>query len=134
MPLLVGGNSGPALLRMARYADGYAHGGGPPRAFAAAAGRARAAWADAGRPGTPRLWGMAYFALGPAADAGRDYLRSYYAFTGPFAERIAEACLTHRRAVTELVSGYADAGCHELILFPAVAEPDQLDRLADALG
>jgi hypothetical protein len=32
------------------------------------------------------------------------------------------------------VRGYADAGCDELLLFPAVAAADQLDRLADALG
>jgi len=130
---LVGGQSGAALARMARYGDGYVHGGGPPRAFAGAAERARAAWADAGRPGTPRLWGMAYFAFGDAAEAGRDYVRDYYAFTGAFAERIAEGVLTHARAVTELVRGYEDAGCDELLLFPAVARPDQLDRLADAL-
>jgi alkanesulfonate monooxygenase SsuD/methylene tetrahydromethanopterin reductase-like flavin-dependent oxidoreductase (luciferase family) len=131
--LLVGGQTGAALARMARYGDGYVHGGGPPRAFAGAAERARAAWADAGRPGTPRLWGMAYFALGEVAEAGRDYVRDYYAFTGPFAERIAEGLLTSARAVTELVSGYQDAGCDELLLFPAVARADQLDRLADAL-
>jgi hypothetical protein len=35
--------------------------------------------------------------------------------------------------VTELVRGYEDAGCDELLLFPAVARPEQLDRLADAL-
>ena len=49
--LLVGGASGPAFARVARYADGYAHGGGPPRAFAGAAARAEAAWRDLGRPG-----------------------------------------------------------------------------------
>jgi alkanesulfonate monooxygenase SsuD/methylene tetrahydromethanopterin reductase-like flavin-dependent oxidoreductase (luciferase family) len=38
--LLVGGMAGPAFARMARYADGYAHGGGPPRAFARAAASA----------------------------------------------------------------------------------------------
>ena len=36
----------PAFARMARYADGYAHNGGPPRAFARAAASARAAWND----------------------------------------------------------------------------------------
>jgi alkanesulfonate monooxygenase SsuD/methylene tetrahydromethanopterin reductase-like flavin-dependent oxidoreductase (luciferase family) len=61
--LLVGGASGQAFSRMARYADGYAHGGGPPRAFAGAAARAHAAWRDLGRPGRPRLWGQGYFAL-----------------------------------------------------------------------
>ncbi|HEY2958715.1 MAG TPA: LLM class flavin-dependent oxidoreductase [Actinomycetota bacterium] len=133
--LLVGGQGGTALARMARYGDGYVHGGGPPRAFAAAAERARTAWADAGRPGGPRLWGMGYFALGEAAaEQGRDHVRDYYAFTGPFAERVAEGVLTTPRAVTELVRGYDDAGCDELLLFPGVAHADQLDRLADALA
>ena len=40
--ILVGGLSGQAYARMARYADGYAHNGGPPRAFAGAASRALA--------------------------------------------------------------------------------------------
>src|SRR5436190_17173827 len=40
-PMLVGGLSGQAFARAARWADGYVHGGGPPRAFAGTAGRAR---------------------------------------------------------------------------------------------
>src|SRR2546426_3118182 len=101
--VLVGGLSGEAFARMARYADGYVHGGGPPRAFAAAAGRARAAWIDAGRPGEPQLWGQSYFALGDP-DAGEAYLRHYYAFTGAFAERIAAGLLTSAKALREHVS------------------------------
>jgi len=66
--LLVGGSSGEALARMARYGDGYMHGGGPARAFAGAAAKALAAWSDLGRPGRPILWGMGYFALGEGAD------------------------------------------------------------------
>src|SRR5215212_6860260 len=77
--LLVGGLSAPAYTRMARYGDGYAHNGGPPRAFASAATRARAAWSDLGRPGEPRLWGQAYFALGGEEAAGEAYLLDYYA-------------------------------------------------------
>jgi alkanesulfonate monooxygenase SsuD/methylene tetrahydromethanopterin reductase-like flavin-dependent oxidoreductase (luciferase family) len=86
--LLAGGASGPAFARMARYTDGYAHGGGPPRAFAAAALKARAAWSDLGRAGQPQLWGQGYFAL-DNAERGAAYLRDYYAFTGGFAEKIA---------------------------------------------
>src|SRR3954454_3853147 len=41
LPLLVGGMVGPAFARMARYADGYAHNGGPPRAVARGAASAR---------------------------------------------------------------------------------------------
>ena len=70
LPLLVGGMVGPAFARMARYADGYAHNGGPPRAFARAAASALAAWSDLGRPGRPLLWGQGYFALGDE-DRGR---------------------------------------------------------------
>src|SRR3954451_18606748 len=57
MRVLVGGMVGPAFARMARYADGYAHNGGPPRAFARPAGRGRGAWQHLGRPAPPLLRG-----------------------------------------------------------------------------
>jgi alkanesulfonate monooxygenase SsuD/methylene tetrahydromethanopterin reductase-like flavin-dependent oxidoreductase (luciferase family) len=131
--LLVGGASGPAFERMARYADGYAHGGGPPRAFARAAAQANAAWRDLGRPGRPRLWGQAYFALGDE-QAGEAYLRDYYAFTGPFAEKIAAGNLTSPRAIRDLIRGYQEEGCDELVLLPTVSSLEQLDRLAEVLA
>ena len=134
-PLLAGGLSGAAFARMARSADGYVHGGGPPRAFAGAAARAWTAWRDLERPGRPQLWGQGYFALGDAdAGAGAAYLRDYYAFTGPFAEKIAAGNLTSGRAVKDFVRGYEDAGCDHLVLLPTVSDPAQLDRLADVLG
>src|SRR5437899_3177869 len=87
-------DAGP-FTRMARYADGHMHGGGPPRAFGGAVARALTAWSDLGRPGRPALWGMGYFALGDgAAEAGAEYLRHYYAFTGSFADKIAAGNLT----------------------------------------
>jgi alkanesulfonate monooxygenase SsuD/methylene tetrahydromethanopterin reductase-like flavin-dependent oxidoreductase (luciferase family) len=131
--ILVGGGSGPAFARMARYADGYAHGGGPPRAFGSAVTRARAAWHDHERPGQPALWGQGYFAFGDP-DRGTDYLRDYYAFTGPFAEKIAAGNLTSARAVKDFVRGYEAEGCDELILLPTVADLDDIDRLAEALS
>jgi alkanesulfonate monooxygenase SsuD/methylene tetrahydromethanopterin reductase-like flavin-dependent oxidoreductase (luciferase family) len=131
--LLVGGGSGAAFLRAARHADGYVHGGGPPRAFASAADRARAAWTDAGRPGEPQLWGQSYFSLADP-EAGAAYLRHYYAFTGPFVERVAAGLLDSPKAIREQVAGYAEAGCDELVLLPATSDPSELDRLADALA
>ena len=130
--LLVGGGSGQAFARMARYADGYAHGGGPPRAFAGAATRAVAAWNDLGRPGAPRLWGQGYFGFADP-ERGSAYLLDYYAFTGPFAERVAAGNLTSARAVKDFIRGYEEAGCDELVLFPTVADVDELDRLREAL-
>ncbi|GLW93554.1 monooxygenase [Actinokineospora globicatena] len=132
MDILVGGSSGSALARMARYADGYAHGGGPPRAFASAATKARAAWYDHGRTGDPALWGQGYLAVSDP-DRGRDYLSDYYAFTGPFADKIAAGALTSVRAIKDYIRGYADAGCDELILFPTTLDVADIDRLAEAL-
>jgi alkanesulfonate monooxygenase SsuD/methylene tetrahydromethanopterin reductase-like flavin-dependent oxidoreductase (luciferase family) len=134
--VLVGGGSDVSFARAARYADGYVHGGGPPRAFARAAQRARAAWTDAARPGKPALWGQSYFALGnaEAVRRGREYMLDYYAFTGPFAEKVAEGLLTTPQAVLQQVRGYAEAGCDELVLLPAVADLDQLDLLADVVA
>jgi alkanesulfonate monooxygenase SsuD/methylene tetrahydromethanopterin reductase-like flavin-dependent oxidoreductase (luciferase family) len=134
--LLVGGSSGVAFARAARAGDGYVHGGGPPRAFASAAARALAAWEDFERPGRPELWGQGYFALGDVDTLaeGESYLLDYYAFTGPFAERIAATNLTSARAVVDFVRGYEDAGCDELVLLPTVASLHQVDRLAEALA
>jgi len=130
-PVLVGGASDQGYSRLVRYADGYIHGGGPPRAFARAADKARAAWTDAGRPGKPRLWGQGYFAFGDAAiEAGTRYLRDYYAFTGPFVEHIVDELLTSPQAVAQFIRGYAVAGCDELILFPTIANIAQLEQLA----
>jgi len=134
--LLVGGLSDLGYARMARYADGYVHGGGPPRAFARAADKAYAAWGDSGRPGKPQLWGQGYFALGDDAikEAGYHYLRDYYTFTGPFADKIAAGLLTSPQAVAQFMRGYEEAGCDELVLFPTVPELHQLDRLVEILN
>ncbi len=133
-PVLVGGLSDQGFARMARYADGYVHGGGPPRAFARAADKARAAWSGAERPGRPQLWAQGYFALGDeAAQSGANYLRDYYAFTGPFAERIASGLLTTPQAIAQFLRGYEEAGCDEMILLPTTSDLAQLDQLADVL-
>ncbi len=135
-PVLVGGTSDVVYSRMARYTDGYIHGGGPPRAFAKAADKARAAWSDAGRPGRPLLWGQGYFALGggEVQERGMDYLRDYYAFTGPFAEKIAAGLLTTPQAIAGFLRGYEEAGCDEMMLFPTTPDLSQLEQLAEVLA
>jgi hypothetical protein len=78
---------------------------------------------------------MGYFALGDGnADAGAEYLRHYYAFTGPFAEKIAAANLTSPGAITDFIRSYEDAGCDELVLFPTASSIEQVDRLAGVIG
>lgn len=133
--LLIGGLSDQGYARMARYADGYVHGGGPPRAFARGADKARAAWRDMGRPGKPQIWAQAYFALGSEADvqAGYRYMREYYSFAGPVAERIASWMLTTPQEIAGFIRGYEEAGCDDLLLFPTIPDISQLERLAEVL-
>jgi alkanesulfonate monooxygenase SsuD/methylene tetrahydromethanopterin reductase-like flavin-dependent oxidoreductase (luciferase family) len=131
--LLVGGAGGRALLRMARLADGYVHGGGPARSFAAAALRVRAAWEDVARPGSPQLWAQAYFGLGNP-ELGDSYLRDYYAFTGAFAEKVVAANLRTPLDVRDYVRSYEEAGCENLVLLPTVAALDEVDRLAEVVS
>ncbi len=132
--ILLGGASDAALVRLARYADGYVHNGGPARAFRTAVDRVLSAWSDLERPGRPELWGLGYFALGPdAAEPGRRDLLHYYGFAGGFAKRIAAGLLTSPEAVRDFVRDYAAAGCDHLVLFPTVARQDQVERLAEAV-
>jgi alkanesulfonate monooxygenase SsuD/methylene tetrahydromethanopterin reductase-like flavin-dependent oxidoreductase (luciferase family) len=135
-PILLGGLSDHGFARMARYADGYVHGGGPPKVFARAVDKVHAAWNDSGRPGKPQIWGQGYFALGgeDAVAKGRDYLLDYYAFTGAFAEKIADGLLTTPQSISQFARGYAEAGCDELVLLPTLPGLDQLERLAQVVG
>jgi len=70
-PVLVGGMNDASFLRAARYADGYVHGGGPPRTFEGAVSKMETAWSELGRTGRPRLWAQGYFALGGREEAER---------------------------------------------------------------
>jgi alkanesulfonate monooxygenase SsuD/methylene tetrahydromethanopterin reductase-like flavin-dependent oxidoreductase (luciferase family) len=130
--VIIGGNSPASLRRMATYGAGWIAGGGGTDAFRDGASAAREAWADAGREGSPRLLSLAYFSLGHDAGAKADrYLKHYYAFAGPYAERVAAGALRTPAAVRERISEMADAGCDELILFPCSSELDQVELLAD---
>jgi hypothetical protein len=120
------------MLRLARLADGYVHGGGPARSFASAASRVRIAWDDVGRPGQPQLWAQASFGLGDR-ETGDNYLRDYYAFTGAFAEKVVAGNLTTPAMVGDFVRSYREVGCDELVLLPTVANLEEIDRLAEVV-
>ena len=131
--LLVGGAGGRAMLRMARLADGYVHGGGPARSFASAALRVRAAWEDVDRPGSPQLWAQSYFGLSDP-EQGDDYLRDYYRFTGAFVEKVVAANLRNPLQVRDYIRSYQEAGCENLVLLPTTTGLDEVDRLAEVVS
>jgi hypothetical protein len=132
--LLVGGDSPAALRRMARCADGWVARAGSPEAFTQHYPRVLAAWEAAERPGKPRVVALAGFGLGPKArEETRHILGDYYAHAGAHAERIAASALVTVEAIREAVAGFESAGCDELLMFPALADPGQVGLLAEAL-
>jgi alkanesulfonate monooxygenase SsuD/methylene tetrahydromethanopterin reductase-like flavin-dependent oxidoreductase (luciferase family) len=132
VPMLFGGTSDAAIRRVVTWGAGWTAGGGGPDLAAPFVQRVRAAWEQAGRSGEPRLAALTYFSLGDdVADESRAYLRRYYAFTGPYAERIAEGALRTPAAIREAVTAFTDIGCTELYFDATSASPDQVDRLAE---
>jgi len=131
--VLIGGYSPAAIQRAAALADGFITGGVADLAGAAQFFRgAEQAWQAVGRAGKPRLVSSIYVAIGEDANGrGGDYLRDYY---GAFSARILPGLSTTQQAVLEKIRGFADAGADELILWPAVAELDQLDRITEAVS
>jgi len=131
-PLLIGGSGAAAVRRAVTVGAGWNAGGGGVPMFSQGAERVRAAWAEAGRAGAPRLAALGYFALGPdAGERAAGYLHDYYGFLGDYANMVVDGALTSEDAVRLAVGGFADAGCDELILFPCSPDIDQLRRLAD---
>lgn len=134
-PLLIGGTGAAAVRRTVERASGWIAGGGGPGMFATAAEQVRSAWAQAGRPGSPRLAALGYFALGTDAESvARSYLLDYYAFVEEYAEQIAAGALTSATAIREDMARFAEAGCDELILFPCSTDASQVSKLADVVG
>jgi alkanesulfonate monooxygenase SsuD/methylene tetrahydromethanopterin reductase-like flavin-dependent oxidoreductase (luciferase family) len=120
------------VRRAVEHGAGWIAGGGGPENFAQGAERIRRAWSVAGRQGQPRFAALAYYALGPDASMlAESYLHDYYAFLGPYASNVAAGALTTEAAITDAIARFADAGCHELLLFPCSPDLTQLRLLAD---
>ncbi|HEX6665134.1 MAG TPA: LLM class flavin-dependent oxidoreductase [Solirubrobacterales bacterium] len=134
--LIVGGHADASFRRVARFGDGWIAGGAPADQYAGMAAKAKAAWADAGREGEPRLMGLAYYGLGENAEQqAREELGDYYEWLGEdIAGFIAANAATDAETVQRYLSEFAEAGCGELIFFPTSSDPGQVDLLADAAG
>jgi alkanesulfonate monooxygenase SsuD/methylene tetrahydromethanopterin reductase-like flavin-dependent oxidoreductase (luciferase family) len=132
--LLIGGTSDAAFRRAARYGDGWTSGGGGVENFAQGRERARAAWREAGREDEPRTMALFYFSLGERGEENaRATLGAYYAFAGEYAERIVASAATSAERLREYVTGFEAAGCDEVIAFPASADLEQVELLAEAI-
>jgi len=135
IPLLIGGQPELAAPRAARWQAGFTIGGAPPEMAGGAIQAFKAAWQRAGGDGTPRIVVLSYFSLGEEhTEESLRNLRTYYGFLGDWAEAIATGAARTPQAVRELAAAFEALGVEELIFDPTVANLDQVDRLADAVG
>jgi alkanesulfonate monooxygenase SsuD/methylene tetrahydromethanopterin reductase-like flavin-dependent oxidoreductase (luciferase family) len=129
--LLIGGYAPQAIERAARYADGFIAGrAGPPEQARQAYDLSARAWKAAGHEGKPRFVCCAYVGLGNAARAG-EYIRDYYSFLGPEVKSFASAVPNTPEKIRDTLRAFDAIGADELILWPTIAELDQVDRLAE---
>ncbi len=129
--IVVGGGADAAYRRAATYGDGWIMGGGPPEVFAGAREKVLEAFQDAGRTEQPRALSLTYFSLDADPETQtRDTIGDYYAFAGEYQAMVIQGTAKGEDEVEERVRGFAEAGCDELIMFPASPDPDQVDKLA----
>jgi alkanesulfonate monooxygenase SsuD/methylene tetrahydromethanopterin reductase-like flavin-dependent oxidoreductase (luciferase family) len=129
VPVLIGGQAPQAVQRAVRWGIGWMSGGGGPQWAAASFDHVRTAWQEAGRQGEPELKALQYFALGPHAQSGRDYLEDYY---GELAERIWPTVPLDPDGVREAVRAFEEIGTTELFFSPTIASLEQVELLAEA--
>src|SRR5215210_44925 len=133
--LLIGGYSPAAIRRVGRWGDGFISGGIPdPEQVRQMFDVAEESWRAEGREGRPRLVACLYYALGPNADRGGDYIRDYYSYFGPAADDMARSIPSTPETLDDLIRGFGEAGADEVVCWPTVAELDQVDRLAELVG
>lgn len=131
VPMMFGGMSDQAVARVVRYGIGYTMGGGTPEGLQQMIERVDAAWQAAGREGKPEYRAVGYFAFGDETLAEAEHnLRDYY---GDWGDIIWASTLKDAAAAKERVRGFEEAGCAELVLFPATPRIEQAERLAEAV-
>ena len=108
-------------------------GGGTPDMFAEALASLHEAWKAAGRDGRPQTMVLFYFALGDdGAEVAARNLGDYYGFLGDYASMVIDSAATDAGTVRAYLEAFEQAGCDEVICFPANPDPAQVDLLAEA--
>lgn len=132
--ILIGGGAKPAFRRTAEHADGWTMGGGTPDDFKESLAQVKEAWSAAGREGEPRTSALFYFALGDdAADVAQRNIGDYYAFLGDYAQTVVDSTATDARTLQGYKAAFEEAGCDEIVCFPASPDPAQVELLAEAV-
>jgi alkanesulfonate monooxygenase SsuD/methylene tetrahydromethanopterin reductase-like flavin-dependent oxidoreductase (luciferase family) len=136
VPVLAGALGPKAMARAARWADGVSgfSVAGSRRDFTSVNRLADDAWAAADRP-TPRKVNGFFCCLGvdDALPRLRAFAERYLGFLGPelAAALAAEVHGADAASVGRTLDDAEDAGCDEVVLVPATADPACLDALSE---
>jgi alkanesulfonate monooxygenase SsuD/methylene tetrahydromethanopterin reductase-like flavin-dependent oxidoreductase (luciferase family) len=132
IPLLFGGSAPATFARAARVGEGYVGAAVPAPYIAPAFDGMREAWKQAGRDGDPHLRAIGYFAMGDPETARRK-VQEYYAVTPEFGEAVIAGLAYGPQGVRDILKSYEDIGTDELILNPATADLDEIERQAEVV-
>ena len=133
IPLLFGAVAPAAFERMARWGQGYIGASLPPSMVAGSFDAARDAWRKAGRPGSPRLVAIAYYAFGDA-EKGRANVYDYYSIAGDeFASLITGGVSTSAQELKDVAKAFEDLGADEIIFNPTLDDINEVSRLAEVM-
>ena len=132
-PILLGGITEKAIARVACHGLGFIA-GLPPQMAAGSIEVLLRDWAAAGRAGRPRIVGQLNTALGSDAmvQQAHSAIADYYLYHGISDMQVALMATTPQQ-IRATITGFADLGVEEVILFGWAPDPDQIDRLADAI-
>lgn len=133
-PLLIGGAGATALRRAGAFGDGYIGAQIDPQTARAFYEQALSSWRDANRTGQPRFVMGIYFALGPDAAKGAEYINAYYAFDPHIASLIAGSILSSPEAIRNAIQAYGEAGVDEIIFWPTIGASEQVELLAGVIA
>jgi alkanesulfonate monooxygenase SsuD/methylene tetrahydromethanopterin reductase-like flavin-dependent oxidoreductase (luciferase family) len=129
--LILGGSVDASFRRAAKYGDGWIMGAQPPERFPEPRDKLRAAFREAGRDEQPRTLALSYFSLDGDPEAQvRATIGDYYSVAGEYADRVVSLAAKGEDAIEQRLRAFADVECDELIMFPASADPEQVDKLA----
>lgn len=131
VPLMFGGSSPASFARMVRWGEGYIGPSVPVGAAAQLFDAAGSAWKRAGREGSPRLVAVVYYVFGDI-EQGRANVQHYYSASGEqVVDLVSSGICAGPDAVRDAVEAYSELGVDEVMFTPAVADIDEVGRLAD---
>ncbi|MCG0289766.1 LLM class flavin-dependent oxidoreductase [Streptomyces sp. PSAA01] len=129
VPLMFGGMSPASFERTARWGEGYIGPSVPVGVAAQLFEAAGSAWKNGGREGSPRLVAIVYYVFGDV-EQGRANVQHHYSASG---EQTVNLVTSGICAGPDAVKAYAELGVDEVSFTPALAELDEVERLAEVV-